>query len=101
MKIERLESKEARLTIYPDGPDWNGIPTATIGDFACNSVEAGMAILSDAVPLAGLASWVRCPAIPGIAIGSFWNPTAARNFFSNPRMSLTNARHSSRQASHR
>ena len=48
MTHEKLETEEAALTIYSAGPEWDGVPTATIGDFKCRTLQAGVEILKDA-----------------------------------------------------
>ncbi len=48
MTTTKLKSDRAKLTIYSEGPDWDGATAATIGDFACDSVSSGMALLAEA-----------------------------------------------------
>lgn len=49
MTRETLETEGATLTVYFDGPDWDGAPSATIGDFSCQAPEAGAALLAQAL----------------------------------------------------
>ncbi len=49
MTKKMLKAEGARLSIYLDGPDWEGETAATIGDFSCQSPEAGATLLSDAI----------------------------------------------------
>ena len=51
MTKEVLKHDEARLAVYLNGPDWDGVPSATIGDFSCKSIEAGSDLLQEAIEL--------------------------------------------------
>lgn len=46
---ELLKSDGAKLKIWPDGPEWDGAPTATIGGFSCKSQAEGEALLKEAL----------------------------------------------------
>jgi hypothetical protein len=35
MTEHRVETDGAKLTVYFDGPDWDGAPTAALGAFTC------------------------------------------------------------------
>lgn len=39
----------AKVTVYLDGPDWNGRPAATVGGFTCKTPQAGALVLEQAV----------------------------------------------------
>jgi hypothetical protein len=41
MTEHRVETDGAKLTLYLDGPDWEGEPTATLGAFTCRDADAG------------------------------------------------------------
>lgn len=45
MTKETIKTADAKLTVYLNGPNWGGVPTATFGDFSCKSPEAGLEIL--------------------------------------------------------
>ncbi|WP_420325072.1 hypothetical protein [Mameliella sp.] len=45
MTKQLREGAGARANLYPEGPEWEGAPTATIGEFRCDSAEAGAALL--------------------------------------------------------
>ncbi len=49
MSKETIKTADARLTVYLEGPDWNGVPAATFGDFSCTSSEAGAEILDKGI----------------------------------------------------
>ncbi|MBA4491771.1 hypothetical protein [Paracoccus sp. S1E-3] len=38
-----------RLTLYPEGPEWQGAPAATLGNFVCPDAAAGRALLAEAL----------------------------------------------------
>jgi hypothetical protein len=42
----------AKITLYLDGPEWEGQPTATLGGFRCTNAEAGAEVLAQAMALA-------------------------------------------------
>lgn len=48
-----LETAGARLRCWPVGPAWDGVPAVALGALAFDSVEAGAALLRDAVARAG------------------------------------------------
>ncbi|MEP5758229.1 MAG: hypothetical protein ABJ327_02735 [Litoreibacter sp.] len=53
MTIQKLKTEDGQLTIWFDGPAWNGHSTvATVGKCKFNSVEAGARLLADAAALA-------------------------------------------------
>jgi hypothetical protein len=39
----------AKITAFLEGPDWDGMPTATVGGFSCKTAEAGRAVLAQAI----------------------------------------------------
>ncbi|MEL7089711.1 MAG: hypothetical protein AAGL98_14925, partial [Planctomycetota bacterium] len=45
MNSETMSVDGATAKLYPDGPDWNGTPTATVGKFRAETPEAGSAVL--------------------------------------------------------
>ncbi|WP_167646065.1 hypothetical protein [Mameliella alba] len=45
MTKQLRESVGARANLYSNGPNWDGAPTATIGEFKCESPEEGAALL--------------------------------------------------------
>ncbi|MEM9320760.1 MAG: hypothetical protein AAGA70_17410 [Pseudomonadota bacterium] len=45
---ETLTLPGAKAVIYPDGPMWDGTPTATIGNFCCDDAQSGAALLRQA-----------------------------------------------------
>lgn len=47
--MTKLKTDNASLTIYLDGPTWDGETAATIGDFSCKTPGDGAALLSDAI----------------------------------------------------
>lgn len=49
MTKERLKIDGASLSVYLDGPEWEGVQAAAIGDFSCKTPEAGAALLSQAI----------------------------------------------------
>lgn len=49
MRKTMLKVEGAKLTIYLDGPDWEGETAAAIGEFACQAPDAGAALLSEAI----------------------------------------------------
>ncbi|MBK8438700.1 MAG: hypothetical protein IPL38_04045 [Rhodobacter sp.] len=46
MTTESCSIDGARATIYRDGPDWDGVSTATIGAFSCETAQAGARLLT-------------------------------------------------------
>ncbi|MBL4812815.1 MAG: hypothetical protein JKX69_10795 [Rhodobacteraceae bacterium] len=49
MTKKTLKSDGAAVSIYLDAPDWQGKPTAALGDFSCKTPEAGADILAQAI----------------------------------------------------
>ena len=49
MTQETLKTDGARLTLFWEGPEWDARPTATLGDIAFKSHEAGADVLTQAV----------------------------------------------------
>ncbi len=43
---ERIESDGASVQVYRAAPSWNGLRAAALGDFRCNSIVSGAALLS-------------------------------------------------------
>lgn len=70
MTKDVLKSDGARLTIYRDGPEWEGKPAATIGDFSCKSPDAGSQLLDQA--LDKLRN-VGCDRVIGPMSGDTWH----------------------------
>ena len=50
---ETFKAEGAALSVYPDGPAWDGAPAAAIGDFSCKTPEAGAALLAKAI------AWIK------------------------------------------
>lgn len=44
-----IRAEDARVTLYPDGPDWQGAPAATLGNFASKDADSGRAVLAQAM----------------------------------------------------
>lgn len=44
-----FQTEGAKCSVFLDGPDWDRLPTATIGAFSCKTVESGHEILSQAI----------------------------------------------------
>ena len=40
---------DAKVTAFLDGPNWDGRPTATLGEFACSSEKHGREVLTQAI----------------------------------------------------
>ncbi len=49
MTKETIKTADAKLTVYLNGPNWEGAPTATFGDFSCKTPEAGAEILREGI----------------------------------------------------
>lgn len=49
MTKETIQTDGAKLSVYLQGPDWDDVPAATIGDFSCQTPEAGLEALKTAV----------------------------------------------------
>ena len=45
----RIEAEGARVTLYPDGPGWQGAPAACLGNFASPDAATGRAVLAQAL----------------------------------------------------
>ena len=41
-----IKTEGARVTLYPDGPDWQGAPAATLGNFTSKDTASGAAVLA-------------------------------------------------------
>lgn len=48
MTKKALKTAGGRVTIYLDGPEWDGAIAATLGDFSCKTTEDGEVLLSQA-----------------------------------------------------
>jgi len=48
MAFEVLSNENAELKLYRDGPPWQSLKTAALGDFTCATLEAGQTLLSQA-----------------------------------------------------
>jgi len=46
-----IKTADAKLTVYLNGPDWDGNPAATFGDFSCKTTEAGSDVLHQGIEL--------------------------------------------------
>lgn len=51
MTARKIQQDGARLTLYPDAPDWEGMRTHAIGEFACDSAHAGAALLAQVIDI--------------------------------------------------
>ncbi|WP_170350515.1 hypothetical protein [Ruegeria atlantica] len=51
MTKETIKTADAKLTVYLNGPNWEGVQAATFGDFTCKSLEAGAEILDTGIEL--------------------------------------------------
>ena len=49
---EKLKNEGARLTLYRDAPEWDGQAAFAVGQFACETPEAGAALLEKVADLA-------------------------------------------------
>ncbi|MBU2981678.1 hypothetical protein KO498_07595 [Lentibacter algarum] len=47
-----FQAEGAKLTVFLDGPEWDGAPTATIGAFTCKAETAGADVLQQAITFA-------------------------------------------------
>ncbi len=45
---QQYKDDGARLTVFRDGPPWDGVPTATVGRFHCDTALQGAALLTRA-----------------------------------------------------
>jgi hypothetical protein len=48
MTQQTFRTEGAKITAFLDGPDWDGVPAATVGGFSCKTAEAGRAVLAQA-----------------------------------------------------
>lgn len=48
MTPQQFKTEDATVTVYLDGPAWDGAATATLGKFSCKNSDAGAAILAQA-----------------------------------------------------
>jgi hypothetical protein len=44
-----FRTDDARITVFSDGPIWDGAPTATVGAFRCKTPDSGAEILAQAI----------------------------------------------------
>ncbi|NHF73180.1 hypothetical protein [Paracoccus xiamenensis] len=44
-----IRAEGARVTLYPDGPDWQGAPAATLGNFSSKDAAGGRVVLAQAL----------------------------------------------------
>lgn len=49
MTTHIIRTEGAKLTVYLEGPEWEGVPSATLGDFSCETPEAGREVLRRAI----------------------------------------------------
>lgn len=70
MTTETLNTADAKLTVYLNGPDWDGAPAATFGDFSCKTADAGAEILNSGTELVRTAGIDR---IIGPMSGDTWH----------------------------
>lgn len=49
MTKHAFRTDDAKITVYLDGPAWDGMPAATLGGFSCKTVEAGRDVLQQAI----------------------------------------------------
>jgi hypothetical protein len=49
MTEQVFKTDGARLTLYLDGPEWEGAPAATFGAFSCKTAAAGAEVLGQAI----------------------------------------------------
>ncbi len=49
MTAQTLKTDGASLTLHLDGPDWEGVPAATVGNVSFKTPEAGAALLAQAL----------------------------------------------------
>ena len=47
MTTKIFKTENAKLTVYPNGPEWDGVPAAAFGDFSCKTPDAGAEILRE------------------------------------------------------
>ena len=52
MTEQIFKTDGARLTLYLDGPEWEGAPAATFGAFSCKNAVAGAEVLAQAIAAA-------------------------------------------------
>ncbi|WP_282027732.1 hypothetical protein [Ruegeria faecimaris] len=70
MTKENIQTKGAKLSVYLQGPDWDGAPAATIGDFSCETPEAGLELLQTAI---GRVRYAGVDRIIGPMSGDTWH----------------------------
>lgn len=70
MSPEKFQDQGARLTLYRDGPDWQGLPSCAIGGFSCDTAEAGAALLTRVI---GLCRAEGARALIGPMDGNTWH----------------------------
>lgn len=51
MMKETIQTDGAKLSVYLQGPDWDGAPTAAIGDFSCKTPDSGLQALRAGIAL--------------------------------------------------
>lgn len=68
--IQTFENGSARVTLFTEAPDWDGVPTMALGKFACGSVQDGAAVLQTAAAAARQAGARR---VLGPMDGTTWN----------------------------
>lgn len=49
MSEHLIRTESAKITVYPNGPMWDGAPSATLGAFSCKTSEGGKDVLDQAV----------------------------------------------------
>jgi hypothetical protein len=79
----------ATCTVWPAGPDWDGVPAAVIGRFACASADAGARLLRETI---GELQAAGCRAVLGPMDGDTWHsyrlvtdPGERKPFFLEPQ----------------
>lgn len=71
MKKHKINSDNAKLTLYCDAPSWDGKPTFAIGDFSSSDYDSGLQILSDAI---SFAKTLNIDRLIGPMNGDTWHP---------------------------
>ncbi|PRY75489.1 hypothetical protein CLV80_11276 [Yoonia maritima] len=49
MKKQSFHIDGAKVTVYLDGPAWDGKPSATLGAFSCKTMQSGTSVLAQAI----------------------------------------------------
>ena len=49
MNTQVFKTDGAKITVFLDGPDWDGAATATVGAFSCKTPESGAEVLDQAI----------------------------------------------------